>query len=127
MTTSQHRLTIQQQMYSWKLTDSLFTVQGAPLVVDPETGKTVDPTDIHLTYGWDAGRGGWFLLAAEVGGSARDEDGSYPDEKSTDVDYYDPVRGEDGEGKAPEWVLMLAAKRMEQLPAVPALPGGPSD
>jgi hypothetical protein len=87
-------------------------------VTDPETLKEVDPIDISMTYLWYPE--GWVLGAAEVCGMAV-VDGECPDEDMTVCDFYDPVKGDEGldGGKAPQWIIDLADKRMAKLPAPP--------
>ena len=111
-----------RQWTLWELHDNFPVVQGAPHVQDPETGATVDPTSFSLEYGW-SGKG-WFLMAADVHGPTITEDGEYS-EGEIECRYYDPVNGPSTEdGKAPDWVLDIANKRMSQLPTPPTLPEG---
>lgn len=112
-----------RQWTLWELHDNFPIVQNAPLIIDPETGVTVDPASISLSYSWSTRRK-WVLASAEVSGPRVDADGTYPDIPSVTCDFYDPVGGEPGGGKAPDWVLEIAERRMSQLPDPAPLPEG---
>lgn len=107
---------IGRQSLRWSVVDNLCDVQSAPLVTDPETLKWVDPIDIRMEYHWYPE--GWVLVAAEVRGMEV-VDGECPHEDVIVCDFYDPVEGEEGlgGGKAPQWLIDRADKRMAVLPA----------
>lgn len=110
---------IRRQSYRWQLDDKLRSVQGCPTVIDPDTGEQVEPIDISLSYCWDPRNGTWCIAQVEVDGPVRSEDGEYS-EAHRIIDFYDPVRGEEGQGKAPSWLLKLAEQRRKRLPAGPS-------
>jgi hypothetical protein len=105
---------------AWELRVHLNTVQNAPMVTDPLTGKTVDPVDITLSFvpATDLAER-WVLAGVDVSGMEVDEEGGYPGEEYVRCSFFDPVLGEEGEGKAPGWLLCIAKSHLARLPDPP--------
>lgn len=111
-------ITVERGWQWWEVVDRMLIVQHAPIVTDPETGKNVDPTGITLNFRWV--RGTWNLVSAKVEGLEVAVDGTHPDDDNIECDFYDPVRGDPGSGKAPDWLIELAIRRKAELAIPPA-------
>ena len=116
-----------RQWFRWELKDNISPIPGMPLVTDPDTGKTVDPTGLYLTYLWNDVITKWVLAHVEVHGSEISEDGTYPNYNSVECEFYDPTSSVEADGGFPVWAVEYAARRIARLPAPPTIPEGFDD